>query len=140
MARPEQNADGSANLMKWKCVIPGEDGTDWAGGFYPVTMEFSSDYPAKAPKVSLPKGFFHPNIYPSGKVCLSIINDNPAEGGQWKPAIAIKQILLGVQELLDQPNNSDPAQIEGYEMLRKDPAKYKRRVKEERGKYTTPPF
>lgn len=40
-----------------------------------------------------PQGFFHPNIYPSGTVCLSILNED--EG--WKPCITVKQILLGIQ-------------------------------------------
>ena len=72
-------------------------------------------------------------------MCLSIINDDPSTGGQWKPAIAIKQILIGVQELLNTPNNLDPAQQYAYDMLRKDPSGYKRRVKEERNKYSPPP-
>jgi len=37
--------------MKWKCYIPGKAGTDWEGGFFPLTMEFTDDYPAKPPKV-----------------------------------------------------------------------------------------
>ena len=41
----------------------------------------------------LPAGFFHPNIYPSGTVCLSILNED--EG--WRPSITVKQILLGIQ-------------------------------------------
>lgn len=41
----------SVNLMKWKCFIPGKKGTDWEGGFYPLSMEFTDDYPAKPPKV-----------------------------------------------------------------------------------------
>ena len=36
--------------MKWKCFIPGREKTDWEGGFFPLTMEFSEDYPAKPPK------------------------------------------------------------------------------------------
>ncbi len=38
--------------MRWKCFIPGKEGTIWEGGFYPLTMEFTEDYPAKPPKVS----------------------------------------------------------------------------------------
>ncbi len=86
-------------------------------------MEFSEDYPTKPPLCRFPKGFFHPNIYPSGTVCLSILNEN--EG--WKPSITIKQvrassllltreILLGVQELLDSPNENSPAQKDAYHM------------------------
>lgn len=37
--------------MKWKCFIPGKPNTDWDGGYFPLTMEFSEDYPAKPPKV-----------------------------------------------------------------------------------------
>jgi len=37
--------------MKWKCFIPGKPGTDWDGGFFPLTIEFTDDYPAKPPKV-----------------------------------------------------------------------------------------
>lgn len=42
--------------MKWKCHIPGKQGTDWEGGFYPLTMEFSEDYPTKPPKVGTGEG------------------------------------------------------------------------------------
>jgi ubiquitin-conjugating enzyme E2 I len=38
--------------MRWKCHIPGKAGTDWEGGFFPLSMEFSEDYPAKPPKAS----------------------------------------------------------------------------------------
>jgi ubiquitin-protein ligase len=36
------------------------------------------------------------------------------------------QILMGISELLNNPNNSDPAQTYGYEVFRKDKAKYAR--------------
>jgi ubiquitin-conjugating enzyme E2 I len=49
----------------------------------------------------------HPNIYPSGTVCLSILNEEE----DWKPHITIRQILLGIQKLLkDEPNIDSPAQ------------------------------
>ncbi|KAI9849240.1 MAG: E2 SUMO-conjugating protein ubc9 [Sclerophora amabilis] len=68
---------------------------------------------------------FHPNVYPSGTVCLSILNED--EG--WKPAITIKQILLGIQELLDEPNPESPAQADAYHLFKKDRAAYERKVK-----------
>ncbi len=40
----------------------------------------------------MPEGFFHPNIYPSGKVCLSIVNDEKG----WRPSITIKQVRLSL--------------------------------------------
>ncbi|DBB16145.1 TPA: hypothetical protein ACH3X3_015146 [Trebouxia sp. C0006] len=49
-ARPETGNDGAINLMKWKCHIPGKTKTDWEGGYFPLTIEFSEDYPSKPPK------------------------------------------------------------------------------------------
>lgn len=38
----------------------------------------------------------------------------PEQG--WRPAITVKQILVGIQDLLDQPNPADPAQTDGYQL------------------------
>jgi ubiquitin-conjugating enzyme E2 I len=70
---------------------------------------------------------FHPNVYPSGTICLSILNEE--EG--WRPAITIKQILVGIQDLLDEPNPDSPAQSEAYQMFIKHKAQYKARVRQE---------
>lgn len=43
------------NLLKWNCHIPGKENTLWEGGFYPLTMEFSEEYPARPPKVCVGK-------------------------------------------------------------------------------------
>eukprot|EP01113_Clastostelium_recurvatum_P018991 TRINITY_DN2238_c0_g1_i1.p1 TRINITY_DN2238_c0_g1~~TRINITY_DN2238_c0_g1_i1.p1 ORF type:complete len:175 (+),score=25.43 TRINITY_DN2238_c0_g1_i1:46-525(+) len=133
-ARPANNPDGSANMMVWECGIPGKEGTIWEGGVFPLKLEFSEDYPSKPPKCSFPKGFFHPNIFPSGAVCLSIIN----EQYDWKPSITVKQILLGVQDLLDTPNPASAAQQHAYDVYTKDRADYTRRVKAEVAKYPPP--
>ena len=69
-----------------------------------LTMEFSEDYPSKPPKCKFPTGFYHPNIYPSGTVCLSILDEDKG----WKPSITVKQILVGIQDLLDSPNPLSP--------------------------------
>ena len=39
------------NLMRWRCHIPGKPKTDWEGGYFPLTIEFSEDYPSKPHKV-----------------------------------------------------------------------------------------
>ncbi|OWM70851.1 hypothetical protein CDL15_Pgr014524 [Punica granatum] len=131
VAKPETVADGSVNLMVWHCIIPGKAGTDWEGGYFPLTLHFTEDYPSKPPKCKFPQGFFHPNVYPSGTVCLSILNEDSG----WRPAITVKQILVGIQDLLDQPNPADPAQTDGYQLFIQDPVEYKRRVKQQAKQY-----
>lgn len=68
---------------------------------------------------------FHPNVYPSGTVCLSILNEEEA----WKPAITVKQIMLGIQDLLNDPNPESPAQAEAYNLFRRDRVEYEKRVR-----------
>lgn len=116
--------------MKWVTGIPGKEGTDWAGGLYKVVMEFTEEYPSKPPKCKFVPPLFHPNIYPSGTVCLSILNEEE----DWRPAITIKQVLLGIQDLLDNPNPNSPAQSEAYNLFTRNKEAYKRRVKEEAAK------
>ena len=90
-------------------------------------MEFSEEYPSKPPKVKFTPPLFHPNVYPSGTVCLSILNEE--EG--WRPAITIKQLLVGVQDLLDEPNPESPAQSEAYQLYMNNREQYRRRVRQE---------
>lgn len=75
----------------------------------------------------------HPNVFPSGKVSLSLIDKSKG----WKPQITAKeviinflvthsmlwmfvkitiffQVLFGIQLLLGEPNFQDPAQAEAY--------------------------
>ena len=66
-------------------------------------------------------------MYPSGTICLSILNEE--EG--WRPAITIKQILMGIQDLLDEPNPDSPAQSDAYQLFISDKVRYKRRIREE---------
>ena len=49
-ARPLAKGDGSSDIMHWECGVPGKEGSDWEGGVFKVSMEFSDDYPSKPPK------------------------------------------------------------------------------------------
>jgi hypothetical protein len=111
-AKPAKASDGSLDLMKWEAGIPGKAGTPWEHGLFKLSLLFPegtdflqtranrrishsstemyillrrSDTDAVG-KFDPP--LFHPNVYPSGTVCLSILNED--EG--WKPAITIKQV------------------------------------------------
>jgi len=120
--------------MLWESGIPGKTGSIWEGAVYPLVMEFTEDYPSKPPKCKFPGNFFHPNIYPSGTVCLSILNEEE----DWKPSITVKQILLGIQDLLDNPNPNSPAQAEAYTLYVTNKSEYLRRVKNQALKYPPP--
>ncbi|TIC07790.1 hypothetical protein E3Q16_00291 [Wallemia mellicola] len=107
-AKPTKFPDGSLNLLIWEVGIPGKSGSAWEHGVYKLNMQFP-----EAAKV--------------GTVCLSILDEEKG----WKPAITIKQIVLGIQELMTDPNASDPAQVEAYTMFKNDKPGYERRVRQQ---------
>jgi len=74
--------------MRWEAGIPGKAGTPWESGLFKLWLLFPEEYPTRPPKCKFDPPLFHPNVYPSGTVCLSILNED--EG--WKPAITIKQV------------------------------------------------
>ncbi|KAL2462332.1 SUMO-conjugating enzyme SCE1 [Abeliophyllum distichum] len=96
VAKPETLSDGTMNLMAWHCTIPGKHGTGWEGGYYPLTMHFSEDYPSKPQKCKFPQDFFHPNVYPCGTICLSILNE---DSGWRPPAITsgIRRVVVVIE-------------------------------------------
>ncbi|KAK1922104.1 ubiquitin-conjugating enzyme/RWD-like protein [Papiliotrema laurentii] len=126
-AKPQKQADGTLNMMLWEVGIPGKKDTNWEGGIYKVNMTFPDEFPTKPPKCKFDPPLFHPNVYPSGTICLSILDEEK----QWKPSITIKSLVLGIQDLLDNPNIADPAQIDAYQMFKNDKAGYERRIKQQ---------
>ncbi|XP_059455251.1 SUMO-conjugating enzyme SCE1-like [Corylus avellana] len=108
--------------------------TDWEGGYFPLTIQFSEDYPRRPPKCKFPRGFFHPNVYPSGSACLSILNE---ESG-WEPSITVKKILEVIQDFLDQPNPADPAQPDGGQLFIQERTEYRRRVRQQAKQFPLP--
>ena len=126
-AKPMKKADNSTDMMRWETGIPGKEDTDWANGVYKVIMEFPEEYPSKPPKCKFVPPLYHPNVYPTGTICLSILDEDKG----WKPAITIKQLLLGIQDLLTNPNPNSPAQSAAYECFVKFPEEYKKKIREQ---------
>ncbi|KAL7897590.1 hypothetical protein HDV64DRAFT_279637 [Trichoderma sp. TUCIM 5745] len=124
-ARPARTKEGVLDLKNWECGIPGKEKTIWEGGLFKLNIAFPDEYPTKPPKCKFVPPLFHPNVYPSGTVCLSILNEEEA----WKPAITVKQILLGIQDLLNDPNPESPAQADAYNLFKRDKAEYEKRIR-----------
>lgn len=126
VAKPLSNpTDGSVNYMRWETLIPGKAGTLFEGGLFRVDLLFTADYPNSPPTCKFVPPLFHPNVFTNGDICLSIIN--PSQG--WKPSITIKQIVLGIQELLDSPNPSSPANGEANNLFLRNKKQYDARIK-----------
>ena len=106
------------NMYLWDAVILGPTGTPYAGGIFKLEIHFPTDYPFKSPKVVFNTKIYHPNISPSGAICLDILKNN------WSPALTISKVLLSICSLLSDANPSDPLVPEVADIYVKDRARY----------------
>jgi ubiquitin-conjugating enzyme E2 I len=124
-ARPVRKADNSTDLMNWECGIPGKAKTPWEGGLFKLILRFTDEYPSVPPSCVFKPVLFHPNVFDDGSVCLSIIGDD------WVPSITVRQILLGIQSLLNEPNPKSPANGDAEYLMRRNPAAYEKKIREQ---------
>ena len=70
VAKPSENADGTNNMLVWRLKIPAKASSIWAPGLFSATMTFTSEYPARPPRVTFDRIggelLFHPNVYDDG--------------------------------------------------------------------------
>lgn len=85
----------------------GPEGTPFEGGLFPATLTFPKDYPLSPPTMKFTCDFFHPNVYPNGTVCISILHppgDDPnmyeSSSERWSPVQSVEKILLSVVSML----------------------------------------
>lgn len=45
-----KTTQGTLDLKRWDCAIPGKDKTIWEGGLFKLEMQFPDEYPTKPPK------------------------------------------------------------------------------------------
>jgi len=112
------------DIMKWTCVIFGPDDSPWEGGTFKLMVEFSEEYPNKAPKVRFITKMYHPNIYTDGSICLDILQN------QWSPIYDISAILTSIQSLLNDPNPNSPANSEAARLYVENKKEYTHKVME----------
>ena len=84
------------SIKKGYALIIGAEETIYSHGMYFFEFNYPNDYPFSPPKVTyLTNGDrvrFNPNLYRTGKVCVSILNT--WSGPQWSSCQTISSILL----------------------------------------------
>ncbi|TWW80201.1 Ubiquitin-conjugating enzyme E2 G2 [Takifugu flavidus] len=116
-------------------VIRGPQDTCFEGGIFPAVLSFPSDYPLSPPKMRFTCEMFHPNIYPDGRVCISILHapgDDPmgyeSSAERWSPVQSVEKILLSVVSMLAEPNDESGANVDASKMWREDRDQFNKRA------------
>ena len=104
-------------------MIEGPPGTPYQGGQFKVKLALSKDYPASPPKGFFLTKIFHPNVGPSGEICVNTLKKD------WKPDMGIKHILMVIKCLLIVPNPESALNEEAGKLLLEQYDTYSSRAK-----------
>ncbi|EKC99535.1 endopeptidase [Trichosporon asahii var. asahii CBS 8904] len=123
------------NMLEWEALIQADDKE---GGVFAAKLYFPSDYPLNPFKMVFDPPLLHPNIYPNGNVCISILHppgDDPlryeSANERWSPVQGVRSVLLSVLSMLAEPNIESGADIECCKLYRENKPEFERRVREQ---------
>jgi ubiquitin-conjugating enzyme E2 G1 len=125
------------DFFKWAVCFTGPEDTLYEGGFFKAILTFPEDFPQSPPEMKFTTDMWHPNIYPDGKVCISILhppgddpfNEQEKAEEKWRPVLGVEQILISVISMLNDPNADSPANIDAGVEFRKSPDEYNKKVR-----------
>jgi ubiquitin-protein ligase len=122
------------NYLLWNVLLIGPPDSPFEGGIFKCQLKFPPNYPSKPPEFKFITSFPHPNIYPDGRVCISILHEGKDEWGyediseRWNPSHSVNSILISILSILNNPNFDSPANIDASVMWRNNWSTYKREV------------
>jgi len=140
--------DHDSNIMKWRfALMVINSDSAFNGGYFRAEMTFSDEYPYQPPKFRFLIPITHPNIYPDGQLCISILH-KPGEdqmsgedaSERWSPLQGAESVLRSVLLLLDDPEINSPANVDAGVMYRDNRDEYNKKAREtvERSKKDIP--
>jgi len=130
-----------ANMLEWNVGIFGPPETIFQGAYFKAVLTFPLEYPFSPPNIKFISDIWHPNVYPNGTVCISILHPPTADevsgelpSERWNPTRTVRTVLISVASMLNSPNINSPANVDAAVMYRKwntnnDPA-YVDRIKD----------
>ncbi len=124
-----------SNLFEWQVCMVGPPDSPYEGGLFNAQLKFTEDYPNSPPTMKFTTEIYHPNVYPDGRVCISILHapgDDPngyeLAGERWMPVHTVESILLSVLSMLSTPNDESPANVDAAKEWRDDRATFNKKV------------
>ncbi|KAJ9653799.1 Ubiquitin-conjugating enzyme subunit [Neophaeococcomyces mojaviensis] len=127
------------DVLKWDlALMVVNPDSAYTGGYFKCQMRFPKNYPFTPPDFRFSKPLWHPNIYPDGRICISILHapgddimSGESAGERWSPAQRVESVLISILSLLDDPEINSPANVDASVMYRDDKNAFKKRVLED---------
>ncbi|ERT03399.1 ubiquitin-conjugating enzyme E2 G1 [Sporothrix schenckii 1099-18] len=119
------------NIFEWMVMLMiSDDVKYYGGGNFRAILSFPPEYPLLPPVLKFQDPIpFHPNVYPNGELCISILHPPEedkygyeAASERWSPVQTPETILLSVISLLASPNDESPADLDAAQMWRDEVA------------------
>ncbi|KAK0391199.1 hypothetical protein NLU13_0700 [Sarocladium strictum] len=119
------------NMLVWEVMLMiSDDCKYYGGGNFRARLAFPPQYPHLPPSLTFQAPIpFHPNIYPDGRLCISILHPPEedetgyeAASERWSPVQTPETILLSTISLFHSPNDESPANVEAARMFREEKA------------------
>ena len=99
-------------LTLFEILILGPEDTPYEAGWFHFTGKFPDNYPNAPPELTFRttnqnRIRFHPNLYETGKVCLSILGT--WSGQAWTPVMTLETVCLSLRSIMnDNPITNEP--------------------------------
>merc|ERR1712072_292063 len=130
--------EDDSDFFKWRVMFEGPSDSLYEGGVFCALLTFPPDFPNNPPEMQFETEMWHPNIYPDGRVCISILhppgtdrfNEHETADERWRPIIGVHSILVSVLSMLVDPNLDSPANIDAAVQMKNDPDAWKKKVRQ----------
>jgi len=125
-------------MSKWRVFITAPEGTAFETGVFETVISFPTEYPMVPPELVFVSEMWHPNVYPDGKVCISILhppgkdefNEQERAEERWMPAHSPLSIFNCFLTLFEEPNIMSPANLDASIMWRDRRVEFFNKAKE----------
>ena len=111
-----------SNNRIWEACITGPEGTPYHGFKLTLNITSGDNFPFSAPQVCFTANIWHPNVGPSGNICLDTLQSN------WTPALKLSAVLLSISSLLNDSNPASPLNGEAARQYTSNREEYNRKV------------
>ena len=118
------------NFYKWEIILFGPPNTIFENAIIEAYIEFPNDYPNNAPEFRFTTSMFHPNVYPDGKVCISILHEGVDEfnyeqlSERWNPSQSVNSIIISIISMIISPNLDSPANVDASKLWKNNYDEY----------------